>query len=158
MAERNTVVTIPKYVDALVPGSGKYSMSELREHNRLRSQRVYDELQALNDIEMLARVAQALPTGDTAEEVAAFEAGFTVQMKRLVRDYRVLATTNDATLKDVRNADLQAIIDNFAARDANSDGKINKAESGLHAQLFTALDIDADNKLTVAELQAGIAV
>lgn len=155
MADRNPTVTIPKYVDPAVPGSGKYSIQELTELNRTRAMRVYEERTALESIEALARLSQALDTGDTAEEIAAFEAGHTVQLKRLQRDYRTLLVSPEATPKDVRNAALQAVIENFTARDANADGKITKAESGLHAQLFTALDIDADNRLTVAELQAG---
>lgn len=157
MADRNPIVTIPKYVKAGVLGSGKYAINELLYAAAARAQRAYDERVAVENINSLASQAQASSVGDTAEEIAAFEAGYTVHHKRLVRDYRVLLTSPDPSPESMRNAALQAVIDNFAARDPDSDGLITRQAAGFHTELFTALDIDADGKISIANLQAGIA-
>lgn len=154
--DRNPTINVPSLNDPLVLGSGKYAFTEMMELTRLKAQAAVTERELSLGIQAFFAATNTDPAGDTAQEIAAFEEGIRIAGKRLLRDYRVLLLGNSPTLQDVRNSSLRQIINGFAFRDTDADGKLDKTESGLHDRLFADLDVDADGFLSEADLAKGI--
>lgn len=154
--DANPIVNFGGLADPEVPGSGAYALSELRDLCRQEVSRAVEERDALDAISRYCSLMQTPDKDDSAEDITKFREGSRVARRRLVRDFKTLYRRPRITPQTIRNERLQSLLDRFDVLSGVGLDYVTQPQSGLHPDVFDALDTDSSGGLTTAEITAGI--